>query len=199
MIKIIPPEQFKTIPWKNGKGDTCELAINEGGTLDDFDWRISIAGVVEEGLFSDFSGYWRNLVLIEGNGIVLEHDIDLEHDKEAKQSTDVLKNLLSVATFDGSCKTHGRLINGPIKDLNVITKVAKYKTTVMTHSTLKTVELPRCEHCFVFSLDGEVNLSCTPTILPQEHLLHVYNMGPAGVNVVTVTGQSMIVACLTLV
>jgi environmental stress-induced protein Ves len=197
MIKIITPEQFKTIPWKNGKGETCELAINEGGTLDDFDWRISIAGVVEDGLFSDFSGYSRNLVLIEGNGITLDHDIGLG--KEAKQSTDSLKNLLSVATFDGSCKTHGWLMNGPIKDLNVITKTVKFKTTVTTYNTQQTVELPRCEHCFIFSLNGEVNLSSTPSIMPQGHLLHAFNVNSIDTNVVTVTGQSMIVACLSLV
>ena len=173
------------------------MAINEGGSLDDFDWRISIAGVVEEGLFSDFSGYWRNLVLIEGNGIALEHDSD--HEKETKQSIDTLKSLLSVATFDGSCKTHGRLMNGPIKDFNVITKISKYKTSVMTYNTPQTVELPDCDHCFIFSLDGEIKLSCTPTILPQEHLLHVCNVEPVDTNVVTISGQSMIVASLTLV
>ncbi|NQZ10888.1 MAG: HutD family protein [Algicola sp.] len=197
MLKIIPPQQFKTIPWKNGKGETCELAINEGGTLDDFDWRISIAGVVEDGLFSDFSGYWRNLVLIEGNGIALVHDSD--HEKEAKQSTDALKSLLNVATFDGSCKTHGRLMDGPIKDFNVITKISKYKTTVTTYNTPKAVELPSCEHCFIFSLDGEIKLSCTPTILPQGHLLHICSVDKLDANVVTVTGQSLIIACLTLV
>ncbi len=191
MIKVITPQQFKTIPWKNGKGETCELAINDGGTLDDFDWRISIAGVVEDGLFSDFSGYRRNLVLIEGNGITLEHA------KETKQSTDSLKNLLSVATFDGSCKTHGRLMNGPIKDLNVISKTNKYKTSVKTYNTQQTVELPCCEHCFVFCLNGEVNLSCSPTILPQGHLLHVNNVNRTDTNIVT--GQSMIVSCLALV
>ena len=30
MIEILAPKQFKTIPWKNGQGETIELAINEG-------------------------------------------------------------------------------------------------------------------------------------------------------------------------
>jgi environmental stress-induced protein Ves len=28
--------QFKTIAWKNGQGETTELAISPGGTLTDF-------------------------------------------------------------------------------------------------------------------------------------------------------------------
>jgi len=55
MLTIISPQQFKQIPWKNGKGTTTELAISDGGTLDHFAWRLSIASVVEDGEFSDFS------------------------------------------------------------------------------------------------------------------------------------------------
>ena len=74
MISVLSPELFITIPWKNGQGETIELAMNYGGHLDDFVWRLSMASVVEDGVFSDFSGYQRNLILIEGNGINLQHD-----------------------------------------------------------------------------------------------------------------------------
>jgi len=107
MIKFISPQSFKQIPWKNGKGITTELAISDGGTLDSFDWRISIASVVEDGPFSNFSGYLRNLILIQGKGIRLNHD---------NHTTDVLGSILDLATFDGSSQTIGTLINGPIKD-----------------------------------------------------------------------------------
>ena len=74
MLEIIAPNNFCVIPWKNGKGETIELAINEGGTIDKFDWRLSIASVVENGFFSDFTGYYRHLALIKGNGVELEHN-----------------------------------------------------------------------------------------------------------------------------
>jgi len=96
VIKIIPPEKFKRTLWKNGKGETTELAINDGGTLDDFDWRISMAKVVEDGVFSSFPGYLRNLILIDGNGMDLQHD---------QLSVDQLERPLSFATFDGGCHT----------------------------------------------------------------------------------------------
>jgi environmental stress-induced protein Ves len=68
MLTILSPETFKTIPWKNGLGHTTELAINSGGNLGKFDWRLSIASVVNDGEFSNFSGYQRHLVLIKGEG-----------------------------------------------------------------------------------------------------------------------------------
>ena len=36
MISVLSPELFKTIPWKNGQGETIELAMNYGGNLNDF-------------------------------------------------------------------------------------------------------------------------------------------------------------------
>ena len=85
MITIIPPTAFTTTPWKNNKGKTIELAISAGGTVEQFDWRLSMASVTEDGPFSDFSGYQRNLVLTQGNGIILTHD---------QATTDHLQKLL---------------------------------------------------------------------------------------------------------
>ena len=110
MITVISPDSFKKIPWKNGLGFTTELAINDGANLDDFDWRLSIASVTSNGEFSNFSGYDRNLVLIEGNSLSLQHD---------QKHTDKLTQLLDIAKFDGGCKTFGTLHNGAINDFNI--------------------------------------------------------------------------------
>lgn len=123
MINIISAQSFKTIPWKNGKGVTTELAINPTGILDSFDWRLSIATVAEDGIFSDFSGYTRNLVLIEGDSISLTHN---------ENKTDTLTNILDFATFDGGSKTEGKLQKGGIKDFNIITSKVACDTKVRT-------------------------------------------------------------------
>ncbi|HIG67219.1 MAG TPA: hypothetical protein EYQ44_05265 [Porticoccaceae bacterium] len=64
-----------------------------------------MASVTEDGFFSDFSNYSRNLVLIPGNGIRLEHD---------NQKVEQLDQLLDMASFDGGCKTFGTLTSGEI-------------------------------------------------------------------------------------
>jgi hypothetical protein len=149
MITIIPPSEFKTVPWKNGKGVTVELAISAGGTLNDFDWRLSIATVASDGLFSNFTGMTRNLVLIEGNGIRLEHT-----DADTSTKVDTLTSLLDVARFDGGNKTVGTLIKGSIKDFNIMVKADKYSVVTHTYRDQTTAPIPDCDLCFVYSLPG---------------------------------------------
>lgn len=149
MIKINSPESFKVIPWKNGKGTTSELAISEGGNLSQFDWRLSIATVVEDGEFSDFSGYLRNLILIEGNGIDLQH-----YQGDSEKEVDHLSSLLDFATFDGGCRTVGNLHDGPIKDFNLMTRADKYDCHVETWVNRETREFELSTLNFIFSLSG---------------------------------------------
>jgi len=195
VITIISPEQFKTIPWKNGKGVTTELAISDGGTLEKFDWRLSIANVVENGVFSDFSGYLRNLVLIEGEGIELEHD---------NKKRDVLSSLLSFATFDGACKTVGTLNNGAIKDLNIMVDVEKYKVKVDTYLKQQTVELEHCELCFVFALTGQSLLKSKVQITEESNVKemlfeenNLLKISPIKSANMSVSGEQLIVVHLS--
>lgn len=169
MIEIISPEQYKKIPWKNGKGETSELAISAGGTIDEFDWRISIASVVADGPFSDFTGYMRNLVLIEGAGIKLHHN---------ESSVENLDHFLAAATFEGGCKTVGTLNAGPITDFNLMTKIGRYAATVKTYPAIEQLFLELCDLCFLYSHNRPLTISSTHTtqndIVPAGHLIKIY-------------------------
>jgi environmental stress-induced protein Ves len=150
MIKIITPEQYRDIPWKNGKGSTTELLINDGADINNFKWRISIAKVTENGSFSDFSGFLRNLVLIKGNGITLEHN---------QNSVDNLDSLLKVACFNGADTTIATLTSGPIVDFNVMTKEHTYVPNVQTYVDQHSVQLTPANICFIYCLQGIAKLS----------------------------------------
>jgi environmental stress-induced protein Ves len=188
MTSVITPDHFKTIPWKNGKGETIELAINEGGNLDDFTWRLSMASVVEDGVFSDFSGYQRNLILIEGNGINLQHD---------HRQIDKLSNLLEVANFDGGCSTVGNLHAGAITDFNIITHKEKCSVVVETFIEQQTLEVKSADVCFIYSLSGAFQLTSyqNQQVIKAGHLL---KLNPLKAGEVTITGQKLIVVYLTL-
>jgi len=110
--RIVSADQFVRTDWKNGLGSTLELAINEGGTIDNFDWRISIADVKSDGPYSSFEGYTRYLTPIEGEGTALTHNDD--HCENLTK--------FETAIFDGGSVTVGKLNNGPIKNFNVIAK-----------------------------------------------------------------------------
>ena len=189
MIKIIPATDFKTLPWKNGKGETIELAINEGATLDNFDWRLSIASVTENGIFSDFGGYQRNLILIKGAGIELHHD---------DKYSDKLDHLLDFATFDGGNKTNGQLPNGPIKDFNIITKATRYQPIVDTYVDETSITVNHSGLCFIYSLSADVTvkdrLNDSSIQLPKGDLLFVDQQADFSIN-----GQEMIIVRLTAI
>ncbi|MGB1261859.1 MAG: HutD family protein [Cognaticolwellia sp.] len=189
MIEIIPPQQFNTVPWKNGKGETVEMAINSAGTMDNFDWRLSMASVVEDGVFSNFTGYTRNLILIDGEGINLQHN---------DNKIDRLSQLLDYATFDGGNKTVGNLPSGEITDFNVITRTSRYNSQVSCHQKAKNYALKKCDLCFVFSLFNNATLTLNNSeeviSLPAQHLMKISNLAS---NDATLTGDHLIVVYLT--
>ena len=164
MVKIISPDHFKTTPWKNGQGETTELAISPGGSLADFDWRISMAKVLNHGPFSDFSGYHRHLVLLEGNGIELTHD---------ESTVDVLQSTLSVASFDGACSTVGHLLDGPIRDFNVMTNETSFKAKVKTCPKQQNITFTATTINFIYAVTQSIHIELNQKNieLPKNNLL----------------------------
>lgn len=189
MIEIIQPKQFKTVPWKNGKGETIEMAINSAGTLEDFDWRLSMASVVEDGIFSNFEGYTRNLILIAGDGINLQHN---------DNKIDRLSQLLDLATFDGGNKTVGNLHNAEITDFNIITRTSHFITQVDCQLKAKAHVLEESDFCFIYSLFNDATLTVGSQqdviILPAQHLMQITQLKK---NFAAVDGQYIIIVYLT--
>lgn len=183
------PSDFVTVPWKNGKGETIELAINPGGTLAQFDWRLSIATVVEDGDFSDFSGVERNLILIEGNALHLHHQL------AGIETKDNLDKKLSFATFDGASKTLGHLPAGPIKDFNLMHNPSKFDARVQTHLTTNSVVLSESEISFVYALGSSIDYVAKGKreTLEKGQLLKIQTLMDGDV---TLSGSEMIVICL---
>ena len=154
MYSITTPEQFITTPWKNGLGETTELAINNGGSLTKFDWRLSMAKVTQDGVFSNFSGYYRQLILIEGNGIELSHRnlSALESTSPELILTDKLNNQLAMAEFDGGNATEGKLLDGPIIDFNIITNRDAVTSKVTLINQPQQLTLSGTDLLFIYSV-----------------------------------------------
>ncbi|MFM7201065.1 MAG: HutD family protein [Myxococcota bacterium] len=123
-LRLISASEFLKMPWKNGKGVTRELGIYPprfGVGLSSFEWRISIAAVPEDGPFSRFEGYDRQILVLEGHGMTLRHPtIGEEHS---------LKPLEPYA-FSGDIETVGRLHAGPVEDFNVMTRQGAWQSRV---------------------------------------------------------------------
>ena len=109
-LQIVRRSTFKRSPWKNGGGITHE-AIRVPATGDPFLWRVSLAQIDSSGPFSDFAGYARKMVLLQGPGIELTHG-DGQHR--------VLENVGDCVEFAGAMPTHCELLGGPCVDLNLM-------------------------------------------------------------------------------
>ena len=121
MPRIIRAADCRRMPWKNGGGETTEIAISPAGAgLDNFDWRVSMAKVETSGPFSSFAGIDRTLAILEGQGMVLEID---------GREPSMLTAEAAPLSFPADVPTFAELTGGPITDLNVMTRRGR-----LTHS-----------------------------------------------------------------
>lgn len=113
-MRILRAGDYKRMPWKNGGGETVEIAVSpDNAGLAGFDWRVSMATVATDGPFSIFPGIDRTLVILDGSGMVL----DIEG------STPVLLTTASdPLAFPADIPVAARLEDGAITDLNVMTR-----------------------------------------------------------------------------
>jgi hypothetical protein len=113
-MKVLRARDYKRMPWKNGGGETVEIAVfPQDAGLADFDWRISMATVASDGPFSVFPGIDRTLSILDGAGMTL-----FIGDREPA----FLDRDSAPLPFAADTPTSATLVNGPITDLNVMTK-----------------------------------------------------------------------------
>ena len=102
-------DEHRAMPWANGLGTSYEVASDRDAS-DHWSWRVAIAPVVEDGPFSPLAGVDRELVVIEGNGMVLDVDC---------KSVECMPS--QVVQFSGDSITFARLVDGPVVDLGLMT------------------------------------------------------------------------------
>ncbi|WP_454849478.1 HutD/Ves family protein [Rhizobium binxianense] len=113
-MRILRGADYKRMPWKNGGGETVEIAVSpEGAGLADFDWRVSTAGVAADGPFSIFPGIDRTLSILEGEGLLLS----VEGDAPVR-----LTQASDPCAFPADVAVSASLVDGPVTDLNVMTR-----------------------------------------------------------------------------
>ncbi|MGA4447328.1 HutD family protein [Ectopseudomonas chengduensis] len=116
---LLDPATARAMPWKNGGGSTVELAISPvGADLEDFAWRISTAQVAVDGAFSSFPGIDRSLAVLAGNGVCLQR---------ADGQREMLLSGGAIAVFGGEEAISAQLLDGPITDLNLMTRRGVWK------------------------------------------------------------------------
>lgn len=118
-MNLLRASSYKRMPWKNGGGETVEIAVfPANASVENFDWRISMATVASDGPFSIFPEIDRSLSILAGNGVALAIDgagpISLTVDSQP-------------LPFSADVPVVATLTNGAITDLNVMTRRGRFQ------------------------------------------------------------------------
>ncbi|MEU8696828.1 HutD family protein [Streptomyces sp. NPDC048680] len=150
-------------PWKNGGGVTREVAAS-GAASGAFDWRVSLADVTGDGPFSVFPGVDRTLTVVEGAGMDLM--VDGEHH--------IVDEPYWPHDFPGDVETDGRLLAGPVVNLNVMYRRDRTRAEVaVVRGTLRLMA-PEGGTALAVTLEDGAVIDGTDTVLGRHDavLLH---------------------------
>jgi environmental stress-induced protein Ves len=189
--RLIPPSEFRVMPWKNGGGRSFEIhAHPEGADFDAFEWRISLAEVAASGPFSQFPGIYRTLVLLEGNGIRLSGEgVDT-----------VLRESYDAFDFGGERAILGTLVDGPVRDFNLMVRSDRVRGGVtIARGRRVSMVAARWTLCYAAAGPHRCLWGGAPLIeLPQGHALLV-DAGAEGVGITVESAAPSAVALVATV
>ena len=123
-MRVLRAQDYVTRPWKNGGGTTREIVtFPEGSGYDTFEWLVSAAHVGRDGPFSNFPGVDRSMVILSGTAMAL-HGLG--------SAPVVLTPVTAAYAFPGDVPVTATLTDGPVEDLNLMTRRA-----IFAHSMLR--------------------------------------------------------------
>jgi uncharacterized protein len=119
MLRILRSADYLARPWKNGGGTTRDIVVSPpGASLDDFDWRLSLAQVDRDGPFSRFDDVDRTLVLLDGAMKLQDRNGRIELVRHEP------------VTFEGERTVEALLAGGSTLDFNVMTRRGRVRHAV---------------------------------------------------------------------
>ena len=183
-MQLIRFADLAPVPWRNGGGVTREIATAPyDGEPGSFRWRVSIADVTSEGPFSAFEEVDRQIALVEGAGMVISVD--------GKPN---LLNLFDVLAFPGDAPCVGTLVDGPTRDLNVMTRrgQASAGVQILSVADAHSVQARAKAECLVVALTGSTGVATAEEAIHLDRFDTVRISGPAAVEL-TGTGRVAVV------
>jgi environmental stress-induced protein Ves len=146
--RILRSESYPELPWKNGGGTTHEIAAFGNGEPQ---WRVSLATIDRDGPFSDFSGYDRTIVPVDGAGFELELD---------GNERIVLARRYEPFRFTGEQKVECRLLAGRSRDLNAMTLRSHFRHDVRAVALASERRVVEVSHTSFLFVAGDVTVAC---------------------------------------
>jgi environmental stress-induced protein Ves len=141
VIQIIRASDYREQPWKNGGGLTREIAVALSGNQ--VLWRLSLATIERDGPFSEFRGYDRTIVALDGGTVELN-----------VEGQPVTLDRIEPYEFPGEAKVTCRLIGDAARDLNVMTLRDDFVHDCEIITSVQRFVLDEDEIVFVYAIEG---------------------------------------------
>lgn len=118
-VDVLRAADRVAVPWRNGAGVTSEVLVSpqDGGT--DFSWRLSIATVDSNAVFSTFEGVDRVILALS------EHGLDLVHEGES-----IHLGAFERHAFAGEDSVASANVLAQTLDLNLMTRRGEFSGTL---------------------------------------------------------------------
>jgi environmental stress-induced protein Ves len=126
--RIVGPAGRRVVPWANGRGTTAVVACVPD--TDDWDWRLSLADVVEDGPFSVLPGIDRWIAVARGGRMGLQLGAPDGFERT------VLSDADGAASFSGDGDTSCRVLDGPLVDVNLMLRRGRVTGAMDVHELL---------------------------------------------------------------
>jgi environmental stress-induced protein Ves len=105
-MAVIRQGELAVTAWKNGRGRKADIASGDG-------WFVGLAWLDEDAPFSDFTGFDRTCLLLDGHGFTLSFDGQPDLGFTAPGA---------VHSFAGESPTTAHLLDGPCLVMNVMSR-----------------------------------------------------------------------------
>jgi len=117
-VERLASESYRRIPWKNGRGELIVIDLDGEESWEHMGvaWHFGRTAIIEEGPFSDYTGYERLQVVIRGTWLVLiapDHEIDLRVPMRPQR-------------YDGGLPVRTVLEHGSVQVVNLIANRTRF-------------------------------------------------------------------------
>lgn len=155
-IRHLTQSDYRVMPWKNHRGTTTEVFIfpeNSSVQDDSYLWRVSSAAIASSCPFSQFLGFDRTVLLLEGESMALNHDC-VDHPQ-------VVKRMVPYR-FKGEWQTTCEIADQAVQDFNLIVRRGKAVADlqVLQVTPLQTKIPVQSLQALIFCVSGELEISC---------------------------------------
>lgn len=183
LVEPLIPEVYRRIPWKNGRGELVVIDSEGGESWQNMGvaWHFGRTAIIEEGPFSDYTGYERLQAVTKGAGLVL-----IARDREID-----LRLPMHPQRYDGGTPIRTRLEKGPVEVVNLIADRARFDIDLRVSDAGTEVFCRPGRHVVYAPVaTAHVKIDGRAYILPEDNALRLRI--DAGTDIIVQAGQVIV-------